>query len=120
MRFLPISGGTGNPLIVVDLRNVQWGVSTFSPPLNSLPADELPSLARELAALGIPSGAQHYHGITGTIVLDVPAHPTLIDAVRRYDRGCPRHDTQLCEAPVRDGGKGCTWHVDGQRRAICP
>jgi hypothetical protein len=73
-------------LIVVDLLGVHRAVSTFSPPLNSLPLDELPSLARELAALGIPSSAQHCHGITGTIV---PAHPTLVDAVCRYDRGCP-------------------------------
>ena len=119
LRFVPVSA-TGNPLVVVDLLDVHWGISSFSPPLNSLPVDELPSLARELAMLGIGPGAQHYHGITGTIVLDVPAHPSLIDAVRRYDRGCPRHETQLCEAPVRDGGKGCSWHADGHRRAIWP
>ena len=119
LRFLPIST-TGNPLIVVDLPNVRRGISSLSPPLNALPPDELPSPASELAALGIPSAAQHYHGITGTIVLDVPAHRSLIAAVRRYDRGCPRHQTQLGEAPVRDGGKGCTWHVYGHRRAIWP
>jgi hypothetical protein len=119
LMFVPISA-TGNPLIVVDLLDVHWAISTFSPPLHSLPADELPGLARELALLGVPAGAQHYHGITGIIVLDVPAHPTLIDAVLRYDRGCPRHDTRLCEAPVRDGGKACTWHAEGHRRAVWP
>ena len=119
LRFVPISA-TGNPLIVVDLLDVHWGVSAFSPPLNALPPDELPVLATALAAFKIPSGAQHYHGITGTVVLDTPAHTTLIDAVHRYDRGCPRHETRLCEAPLRHGGKSCTWHADGHRRAIWP
>jgi hypothetical protein len=119
LRFLPLTN-TGTPLIVVDLLHVNWGISSYSPPLNSLPPDELPSLAAELAALGIHAGAQHYHGITGTIVLDAPAHPSLIAAVHRYDQGCPRHRTQLCEAPVRDGGQGCSWHADGHRRAIWP
>jgi hypothetical protein len=119
LRFLPISA-SDNPLIVVDLLEVHWAIASFSPPLNALPPDELPGVATELRALGIPSGAQHYHGITGTIVLDVPAHPSLIAAVHRYDRGCPKHDTQVCEAPVRDGGKACTWHADGHRRANWP
>lgn len=119
LRFLPISTN-GKPLIVVDLLDVHWGISAYSPPLNALPPDELPCLATELAGLGIPSVAQHYHGITGTIVLDVAAHPSLIEAVHRYDRGCPRHETQLCEAPVRHGGKSCTWHADGHSRAIWP
>jgi hypothetical protein len=119
LRFVPLSASS-TPLIVVDLLDVHWGVSGFSPPLNALPPDELPSLATELGLLQITSGAQHYHGITGTIVLDTPAHPSLIDAVHRYDRGCPRHDTHLCEAPVRHGGKSCTWHADGHQRAIWP
>jgi hypothetical protein len=119
LRFMPISAN-GNPLIVVDLLDVHWGISGFSPPLNSLPPDELPILATELTALGVPAGAQHYHGITGTIALDAPAHPSLLDAVRRYDHGCPRHDTQLCEAPVRHGGKGCPWRATGHHRAVWP
>jgi hypothetical protein len=68
VRFVPISA-KGNPLIVVDLLDVHWAISTFSPPLNSLPADELPGLARELALLSVPARAQNYHGIAGTIVL---------------------------------------------------
>lgn len=119
LRFVPISA-TGKPLIVVDLLDVHWERGSFSPSLNPLPPDELPSLATELASLGIPSNAQRYHGVTGTIVLDVPVHHTLIAAVLRYDRGCPRHDTQLCDTPVRDGGWACTWHADGHRRAIWP
>lgn len=119
VRFVPISD-TGNPLIVVDLLGVHWGIGAPNPALNSLPPHELPSLAAELAALGISSGAQHHHAVTGTIVLDVPAHRTLIDAVHRYDRGCPRHGTQVCEAPVPGGGQACTWHSDGHRRAIWP
>jgi len=119
LRFVPVSA-TNNPLIVVDLLDVHWGLSAVGPPLNSLPPDELPILATELAALGIPSSAQHYHHITGTIVLDAHAHPSLVAAVRRYDRGCPRHGGHVCGAPVRDGGKSCSWHADGHRRAIRP
>jgi hypothetical protein len=58
LRFVPISS-SGNPLIVVDLLDVHWFISSFSPPLNALPPDESPSLATELAALGVPAGAQH-------------------------------------------------------------
>lgn len=119
LRFVPLSVG-GNPLIVVDLLTVHWGLGELSPPLNALPADELPTFASELAELGIPTSALHYHGITGTITLDVPAHPSLQEAVRRYDRGCPWHHTHVCDAPVRDGGKGCPWHADGHHRAIWP
>lgn len=119
LRFVPVSAD-GNPLIVVDLPAVHWGVGNFSPPLNALPPNELPTLADELAELGIATSALHYHGITGAIALDVPAHPSLQEAVRRYDRGCPWHHTQVCEAPIRDGGQGCPWHADGHRRAIWP
>jgi hypothetical protein len=28
---------------------------------------------------------------TGAMVLDAPAHPTLVAAVQRYQAGCPRH-----------------------------
>lgn len=119
LRFVPISAD-GNPLIVVDLPAVHWGVGNFSPPLNALPPNELPTLASELTDLGIPTSALHYHGITGTIALDVPAHPSLQEAVRRYDRGCPWHHTQVCEAPIRDGGQACPWHADGHDRAIWP
>lgn len=119
LRFLPL-GLDDNPLIVVDLLSVRWGVGEFSPPLNALPADELPTLATELAELAIPASALHYHGITGTIALDAPAHPSLQEAVHRYDRGCPWHHTQVCEAPVRDGGQACSWHSDGHLRAVWP
>jgi hypothetical protein len=46
LRFVPINS-SGNPLIVVDLLDVHWGIGSFSPPLNALPPDELPSLATE-------------------------------------------------------------------------
>lgn len=119
LRFVPISVA-GNPLIVVDLLTVHWGIGELSPPLNALPADELSTLATELAELGIPTSALHYHGITGTITLDAPAHPSLQEAVRRFDCGCPWHHTHVCEAPVRHGGKACPWRADGHRRAIWP
>ena len=39
LRFVPISA-SANPLIVVDLLDVHWAISAFSPPLNALPAAE--------------------------------------------------------------------------------
>jgi hypothetical protein len=118
LRFVPTISGT--PLIVVELLAVHWGIGSFSPPLNALPPDELLSLATALVVGGVPACAQHYHGIIGTIALDPPAHPSLLEAVHRYDRGCPRHDNQLCEAPVRHGGKSCSWHAEGHGRAVWP
>lgn len=119
LRFVPIASD-GHPLIVVDILTAHWGVGVWSPPLNALPRDELPALANELVTLGIGSGALHYHGITGTIALDAPAHASLQAAVHRYDRGCPWHHTLVCEAPKRDGGQACSWHDDGHRRAAWP
>ena len=40
LRFVPASS-SGNPLLVVDLLDVHWGIGSFSPPLNALPPDEL-------------------------------------------------------------------------------
>jgi hypothetical protein len=118
-RFVPVSS-SGTPLVIVDVANIQWALGPVSPPLNPLGADELPCLTKQLVALGIPPGAQHYHGITGTLVLDLPAHRTLRAAVHRYDAGCPRHHTQLCGAPVHFGGQSCPWYADGRRRALWP
>ena len=119
LRFLPISA-TGTPLIVVDLLTVHWGTGALSPPLGALPPDELPSLAAELAAIGILAAALHYHGITGTIELDAPAHASLIEAINRNHRGCPYHHSLVCDAPMRDGGKSCSWLAEGRRAAIWP
>ena len=107
LRFVPVSAATGTPLIVVDLLDIHWRARALSPPLNALPTDELPSLATELAALGIPAAARHYHPITGTIVLDVPAHPTLVAAVRRHDL-------------LRDAGNACGRPAEEHGRAIWP
>lgn len=120
LRFIPISV-CGNPLIVVDLaRDIRWGLGQLSPPLNTLPPDELPALLAELNQLDIPTNATGYHGITGTVSLGQPAHPSLVAAVHRFDRGCPYHRSQVCEAPLRDGGQACSWHSDGHRAAIWP
>jgi hypothetical protein len=94
LRFVPTSS-SGNPLIVVDLLDVHWGIGSFSPPLNAVPPDELLSLATELAALGVPACAQHYHGITGTIALDSPRAPQPAGGGAPLRPGLPsaRHST---------------------------
>jgi hypothetical protein len=119
LRFLPLSTA-GTPLIVVDSNAVHWAAGPTSPALNTLPATELPCLACELAALRIPAGRHHYHSLTGTIVLDSPAHCSLRAAVERYARGCPRHHGVGCAAAAGNGGQSCTWRAAGRRAAIWP
>lgn len=119
LRFLPI-GPAKTPLIVVDVVDVRWGLGAAGRPLNTLPRGELDALSDELARLNIPTTAMRYHGITGTVALDVPAHPSVLAAVERFDQGCPYHHSQVCEAPVRDRGQGCTWHIRGHQAAIWP
>jgi hypothetical protein len=119
LRFLPVSAA-GTPLIVVDTNAVHWAAGPTSPALNTLPATELRCLASELAALGIPAGRHHYHSLTGTIVLDSPAHCSLRAAVERFARGCPRHHGTTCDAPNVEGGHSCTWRAEGRRAAIWP
>jgi hypothetical protein len=67
----------------------------------------LPSLARELAALGIPSGAQRCHGITGTIV---HATPTGQCGVPLRPRVPPTRDPIVRSTRTR---RCCSWHADG-------
>lgn len=119
LRFVPISA-SGTPLIVVDLRSIRWGLGAASPRLNALGPDELPALVTGLEALGVPSTAVSYHRLTGTVALETAAHPSLVAAVHRFDHGCPYHRSQVCEAPLRDGGQACPWHRDGHRVAIWP
>lgn len=119
LRFIPI-GASGTPLIVVDLRSIRWGLVEASPRLNALGPDELPALVTGLEGLGVPSAAVSYHRLTGTVALEIAAHPSLVAAVHRFDQGCPYHHSQVCEAPLRDGGQACPWHRDGHRAAIWP
>ena len=119
LRFVPVASA-GTPLIVVDTDVARWGAGPISPALNTLPPTELPCLAAELAALGIPAGRHRYHSLTGAIALDVPAHRSLRAAVARYARGCPRHHSATCAAPTGEGGHSCAWRAAGRRAAIWP
>jgi len=119
LRLLPVSTA-GTPLIVVDADLLRWGAHTTSIALNTLPVNELPGLARQLAALGIQPGQQHYRRLTGVIALDVPAHPSLRAAVERYARGCPRHHVAGCDGSMCDGRQPCAWRAEGRRVAIWP
>ena len=50
---------------------------------------------------------------TGAIVLDTPAHPTLVAAVERFQAGCPLH-----RGACRD--EGCSWFTAGARIVVNP
>jgi hypothetical protein len=119
LRFLPVVT-TGTPLIVADADLLRWRAHTTCVALNTLPVDELPCLAAQLAVLGINAGQRHYHSVTGVIALDVPAHPSLRAAVQRYRRGCPHHRGVMCDASIRHGGHSCTWRAEGRRAARWP
>jgi len=119
VRFVPVSL-TGTPLIVVDTDIARLPAGLVSPVLNTLPVDELPCLAGELAVFGIGAGQYRYHGLTGTIVLDRPAHPSLRAAVERATCGCPQRRSGVCGPPIGGGGLRCAWRAKGRRAARWP
>lgn len=114
LRVVPL-GAAGTPLIVVDADLPRWGAGYHCVALNPLPANGLTELAGQLAVLGVPGQAQHYHRLTGVLALDVPAHPSLRAAVQRYARGCPHHHGALCGRAT-----SCAWRTEGRRAAIWP
>lgn len=100
LRFVPVSA-TDNPLIVVDLLDVHWGLSSLSPPLNSLPPNELPSSEQNWRPCASRRAPSTTSALPAPLFWTHPLTPawSRCCAVRRYDRGCPRHDSQVCEAP---------------------
>ncbi len=119
LRFLPIGDG-GAPLVIVDADLPRWTPTCRSAGPCTLPEAELTALADELTKRGLPPASWHYHGSTGTVVLSLPAHPTLRAAVDRYSHGCPWHHTLVCDAPVSVGGQACPWHINGHNAAAWP
>ncbi|MDO3013273.1 hypothetical protein P5V34_04635 [Mycobacteroides abscessus subsp. abscessus] len=120
LRFLPLGGHDGNPLIVIDAVIPHWVPVNSGPPLSTLTRAELDTVAEELANIGVKPSQWQCHAITSTIVLKTPAHPSLRAAVDRYRAGCPYHRSLVCDAPVGCGGHGCPWHAAGHDRARWP
>lgn len=53
---------------------------------------------------------------TVSVALGGTVHPTLLDAVETYHRGCPVHHTVFC-SPDRNG---CDWYATGNRHLVKP
>jgi hypothetical protein len=105
-RFIPV-GACDLPVVAVDVTKVEWvDVDPITrKPANGLEPGELAALADELRRRGYEvrdtwNGAAG--GITGSIGLARPAHPSQVAAVERYHRGCPDHPRRSvfcdCEA----------------------
>ena len=116
-RFIP-RGARNLPVVVVDVAKVEWtdnGPNQPNTPANPLEPGELADLAAELERRGYAvDGTWNGHpGITGSVGLARPAHPTQIAAVERYHAGCPEH-------PKRSVFCDCeTWRA-GAARVVRP
>lgn len=53
---------------------------------------------------------------TVSVALTGAVHPTLLDAVETYHRGCPDHHTVFCSP----GRNGCGWYGNGNRHLVPP
>lgn len=111
--FCP-SGVRHVPVVHVNVLEVEWidnGPNDLEAPANPLGPHELDALAEELRRRGFESfEAWNGHpGITGSVGLVRPAHPTLVAAVQRYHGGCVVHPERSvfcdCEA----------WRAEGAR-----
>lgn len=120
IRLVPL-GWAQKPGIVVEVADVHWGLGTGRP-LNPLSSSEINCLAGELERLDadIDDIRCPITGLTGTIALLRPAHPTLRAAVQRFGAGCPRHHSRICGRPLDRGGRNCRWAVDGHRGVRWP
>ncbi|KUH38409.1 MULTISPECIES: hypothetical protein [Streptomyces] len=110
--FCP-SGAQHRPVVSVDVINVEWvdnGPNTQQTPANPLEPGELPALVKELYRRGFEStGTWNGHpGVSGSVGLVRPAHPTLVAAVDRYRHGCPLHPNRsvFCDCEQWTAGFG--------------
>ncbi|MFC8862686.1 hypothetical protein [[Kitasatospora] papulosa] len=83
-------------VVVVNVAKVDWidnGPNDLKTPANPLKVDELDSLADDLRAHGFEVNDMWngHPGITGSVGLARPAHPSLLAAVDRYRAGCLAH-----------------------------
>lgn len=113
-RFSPSGTAARQPTLTVEVRHPRWDYTTIPPRMRN-PLDwteELPALSALLAEIGHPittwSTAPPAVGAPHTVVLILAgaAHPTLRNAVRRYEAGCPRHGHTCGTLP---SGPACTW-----------
>lgn len=114
-RFAPC-GFNGLPVVIVDVVRVEWrNEGPHRVPANPIRVGELAGLVARLADLGVEVAADWngHPGITGSLGLAAPAHPSLVAAVRRYQAGCPAH-------PVSGVFCRCGWFSTGHARVVRP
>lgn len=110
--FCP-AGWSNLPVVSVEVAKVEHKLDADGDwiPANPLEPDELAALAAELERRGFPVNHtwNGHPGVTGSVGLVRPAHPTLVAAVDRYRRGCVVHPERSvfcdCEA----------WNAEGAR-----
>jgi hypothetical protein len=110
LGFAPVSALL-RPVVILDVTKVEWidrGPYDLKEPANPLAPGELEALAERIVALGFDiSGTWNGHpGITGSVGLKRPAHPSLLAAVELYRAGCPEH-------PQRSVFCDCGWYAAG-------
>lgn len=100
------TGANHLPVVSVDVAKVEHKLDADGDyiPANPLEPDELAALAAELEQRGhkVDSTWNGHPGVSGSVGLVRPAHPTLVAAVDRYRRGCTVHPERSvfcdCEA----------------------
>ncbi|MFF7067339.1 hypothetical protein [Streptomyces pseudovenezuelae] len=111
--FCP-SGYRSRTVVIVDVARVEWidnGPNALQTPANPIEKGELDALAEELRSRGYDVGDtwNGHPGVTGSVGLVRPAHPSLVAAVDRYRRGCTAH-------PNRSVFCDCDhWRAEGAR-----
>jgi hypothetical protein len=114
--FVPAGWG-GRAIVVVNIAKVEWSEGPDLLPMNPLAPGELESEIK-FVLLGLGAEVVHtwngHPGITGSLALARPAHPSLLAAVQRYRAGCPRHPGPLCS------WDGCAWYSEGNAKVVQP
>lgn len=106
----------GKALITIDVARLRWihnGDQLH--PTDQIGPHELDDLAALLDQAGAPIATtlNGYPTITGTLVLQRHAHPTLVAAANRYRKGCRAHPAKGTLCP-------CGWYIRGRNRIIPP
>ncbi|MBO0885210.1 MAG: hypothetical protein J2P17_33755 [Mycobacterium sp.] len=114
-NFCP-AGWEGHAIVTVDVVDAEWKfTSRHEIPTNSLRPGELDDLTVLLNELGVDvlHTWNGHPGITGSLALGRPAHPSLLAAVNRYLAGCLTHPDQgvFCK---------CGWYAKGYNLAVLP
>lgn len=114
IRCIPTHNGKA--LITIDVARLRWiNNGDQLHPTDQIGPNELADLTDLLDQAGAPVAhtLNGYPTITGTLVLKHPAHPTLVAAAHRYQKGCPTHPTKGTWCP-------CGWYTRGRARIIPP